>query len=65
MREAKNPGDVNAWVKSVTQGLIPELLAPDTPFDVILANALYFKGGPRLLDCPPMPLLCVHPSLLP
>ncbi|GBF96458.1 hypothetical protein Rsub_09257 [Raphidocelis subcapitata] len=44
VREAKSAADVNAWVKATTQGLIPELLSPDTEFDVILANAMYFKG---------------------
>jgi hypothetical protein len=41
---ANSVSDINAWAKNVTQGLIPELLAPGTPFDVVLANALYFKG---------------------
>lgn len=26
------------------QGEIPELLHPNTEFDMVLANALYFKG---------------------
>lgn len=41
---ANSVDDVNAWVKDVTQGLIPNLLSPGTPFDVVLTNALYFKG---------------------
>ncbi|KIZ00197.1 flagellar associated protein, protease inhibitor-like protein [Monoraphidium neglectum] len=41
---ANSVSDINAWAKNVTQGLIPELLAPGTPFDVVLADALYFKG---------------------
>ncbi|KIZ00196.1 hypothetical protein MNEG_7763 [Monoraphidium neglectum] len=41
---ANSVSDINAWAKNATQGLIPELLAPGTPFDVVLANALYFKG---------------------
>jgi serine protease inhibitor len=42
------PANVNAWVDSQTQGLIPQILPPDLPSSAfriaILANAVYFKG---------------------
>ncbi|KAI8465779.1 MAG: Serpin domain-containing protein [Monoraphidium minutum] len=41
---AESAADVNAWVAGVTQGVITQLLDPATRFDLILTNALYFKG---------------------
>lgn len=38
------PANVNAWVDSETQGLIPQLLPPGTYQTAIIANVLYFKG---------------------
>jgi serpin B len=38
------PGNVNAWVDSETQGLIPTLLPAGHYVDAIIVNALYFKG---------------------
>jgi serine protease inhibitor len=35
---------VNAWAKEATKGLIPQAVAPGTRFDLLLANAVYFKG---------------------
>jgi serine protease inhibitor len=35
---------VNAWAKEATRGLIPQAVAPGTRFDLLLANAVYFKG---------------------
>jgi serine protease inhibitor len=39
------PANVNAWVNSETQGLIPQLLPPAGVYETaIIANVLYFKG---------------------
>jgi serine protease inhibitor len=38
------PANVNAWVNSETQGLIPQLLPPGMYQTAIIANVLYFKG---------------------
>jgi serine protease inhibitor len=38
------PDNVNAWVDSETQGLIPTLLPPGQYQDAIIANVLYFKA---------------------
>jgi serpin B len=41
-------GQINAWVKQVTKGSIPELVKPkilDARTRLVLANALYFKGA--------------------
>ena len=39
-----NADDVNAWAKEATRGLVPQAVAPGTRFDMLLANAVYFKG---------------------
>jgi serine protease inhibitor len=36
--------DVNAWAREATKGLVPQAVAPGTRFDLLLANAVYFKG---------------------
>jgi serpin B len=41
-------GQVNSWVGKVTSGLIKEILpagSVDSDTKLVLANALYFKGG--------------------
>lgn len=35
---------INAWAARVTKGLITTAVPPGTPFDVVLTNAVYFKG---------------------
>jgi len=36
---------VNAWASKATKGLIDQAVAPGTRFDLLLANAVYFKGS--------------------
>jgi serine protease inhibitor len=36
--------DVNRWAAQATKGLVQQAVAPGTPFDLLLANAVYFKG---------------------
>jgi serine protease inhibitor len=36
--------DVNRWASQATKGLVDQAVAPGTPFDLLLANAVYFKG---------------------
>lgn len=36
---------VNAWAAKATKGLIEQAVAPGTKFDLLLANAVYFKGS--------------------
>ena len=43
-KAAKGAEEVNVWVKEATRGQIPHLVDPGSPFDLVLANALYFKG---------------------
>lgn len=35
---------INAWAAQQTRGLITVAVPPDSPFDLVLTNALYFKG---------------------
>lgn len=35
---------INAWAERVTKGLIKTAVPPGTPFDMVLTNAVYFKG---------------------
>lgn len=35
---------INAWAKEATRGLVPQAVSPGTRFDLLLANAVYFKG---------------------
>lgn len=43
-REAATVDPINAWAAEVTNGLIKKAVPPGTKFDVILTNAVYFKG---------------------
>ena len=45
---AQAPADINAWGNTQTNGLIPQILPPDTNLTqakAILANVVYFKGS--------------------
>ena len=41
------PATVNAWVNSATAGKIPTIVTTLTDLDMILVNAIYFKGSWR------------------
>lgn len=43
-QEASSVEPINAWAARVTRGLITTAVPPGTPFDVVLTNAVYFKG---------------------
>jgi len=45
---AQAPADINAWGSAQTNGLIPQILPPDTNLSqakAVLANVIYFKGA--------------------
>jgi serpin B len=35
---------INAWAAKVTKGLITQPIPPGTPFNMVITNAVYFKG---------------------
>jgi len=43
-REVTSATEINAWAESVTKGLINQVIPPGTSFDMVLTNAVYFKG---------------------
>ncbi|KAF8066248.1 SS4 [Scenedesmus sp. PABB004] len=42
--EAQSTDIINAWAERVTKGLIKVAVPPGTKFDLVLTNAVYFKG---------------------
>jgi hypothetical protein len=35
---------INAWAEKVTNGMIKQVVPPGLPFNMIITNAVYFKG---------------------
>eukprot|EP00775_Hariotina_reticulata_P010069 gene10069-10224_t len=44
VEQADSVDIINAWAAEATKGLIKEAVPPGTPFDMVLTNAVYFKG---------------------
>jgi len=44
VEQADSVDVINAWAADATKGLINEAIPPGTPFDLVLTNAVYFKG---------------------
>jgi serpin B len=44
VEQADSVDVINAWAAEATKGLIKEAIPPGTPFDLVLTNAVYFKG---------------------
>eukprot|EP00878_Enallax_costatus_P014187 GHUV01014839.1.p1 GENE.GHUV01014839.1~~GHUV01014839.1.p1 ORF type:complete len:494 (+),score=97.36 GHUV01014839.1:67-1548(+) len=44
VRQAENADVINQWAAQVTKGLIKQAIPPGMPFDLVLTNAVYFKG---------------------
>jgi hypothetical protein len=59
---------INEWAARVTKGLITTAVPPGTAFDLVLTNAVYFKGrcmdGFVSLAAAALPALLCHPVLL-
>jgi len=45
VKPATSVAEINAWASQATKGLITQVMAPGTPFDMVLTNAVYFKGS--------------------
>lgn len=44
VREVASVDPINAWAAAATKGLISVAVPPGTDFDLVLTNAVYFKG---------------------
>jgi serine protease inhibitor len=44
VQEVANADPINEWAARVTKGLITTAVPPGTAFDLVLTNAVYFKG---------------------
>jgi hypothetical protein len=42
--DVPNVAPINAWAAKVTKGLITQPIPPRTPFNMVITNAVYFKG---------------------
>jgi hypothetical protein len=51
VHEVHNERPVNQWAARVTQGLIPIAVPAGYDFDLLLTNAVYFKGEPIPACC--------------
>jgi serine protease inhibitor len=45
VHEVESTDPINAWAARVTKGLITTAVPPGTAFDLVLTNAVYFKGA--------------------
>lgn len=43
-RSVPNGAPINAWAANVTNNLIKKVVSEDAPFDLVVTNAVYFKG---------------------
>ncbi len=45
VREVLDAAPINEWAARVTHGLVKTIVPPNAQFDLVLTNALYFKGA--------------------
>jgi serpin B len=45
VKPATSVAEINSWASTATKGLITQVIPPGTPFDMVLTNAVYFKGS--------------------
>jgi serine protease inhibitor len=44
VQSVSSAAPINAWAAAATNGLITNVVAPNAKFNVLLTNAVYFKG---------------------